>query len=368
MIKVNKETLAGSLMLVGGVVKKNSFIPILGNIHVKVKDGIFRFRLSDSETQVQYKFTVEGEDEMDFCVPAHLFISTISKSASSDIELQLKERDNGTKYLNIKSGKGKFKIEVINSTDYIFNEIETGESIKFTGDNLFPAFKRAFVACDPKDRRPAVNGCAIVSYDNCIHITGSHQAIMTKQIVDCEGSFEQILLSDSFSSFISGLKYDGRVEMFRNDNWFGLKFENYIITTKIKVEPPIIQDKYFAEQRTEHITVNRLDLESVLKRISSFTMPKVNMVTLDIKEDELVVSAENSDHGHSASESVSISVDGVDPIKLGVNYMYLLNCLMSLESEYISMYITGSNEKFYVQGMGSEVEYQRWLLMPMRRQ
>jgi len=366
MIKISKDTLASSLVLVGGIVKRKTIIPVMGNIHITVKDEWLRFRMSDTETQVQYKFKIEGDDEMDFLVPAHLFISMAMKAVAPEIELELKKRDNGTMYINLKSGKGKFKMEVIESKDYIFNEFTPDYSISLTGDILFPAFKRAFIACDPKDRRPAVNGCAIANYDNYIHITGSHEAIMSCQVIDCSEPIEPLLLSDTFSSFISSLKYEGRVNVFRNDNWFGVKFENYVITTKVKSEPPLSQDRYFEGRRDENIMLNRLDFEGAIKRVSSFTRSDSSKIILNIHQDELVIEAIDGDLGHSGSESVDTTVTNVEPMKMGINYNYLLNCISSLESEYIYLYITAPNERIFVEGTGGEAKNQKWLLMPMR--
>lgn len=367
MITVNKSTLANSLTLVGGIVKKNQQIPVLSNIHITVKGNIFRFRLSDAETQVQYKFTIEEEGDMDFCVPAHLFISTISRAVGDNVQLELKERENGSKYINIKAGKGKFKIEVIDSTDYIFNEVEVEEQIKLSGDELFPAFSRAIVACDPKDMRPAVNGCGLFSYENELHVTGSRQSMMSRQIINCEEQIEPTLLSDKFSSFISKLKYEGRISIFRNDNWFGVRFENYVITTKISDNQPIEQKRFFAVQKPQNITVNRLDLEGAMKRVSSFSGDLIDYsVVWELKGKELTIKADNSDFGHSASETLNMSVDGVEPMVMGVNYTNVLNCIQNLESEYISLYITAPNEHFYVQGVGAEKDKQNWLLTTVR--
>lgn len=363
MITVNKDTLANSLALIGGIVKKNPHIPILEHINIRVKGNEFRFRLSDAETQVQYKFIIEEEGDMDFCVPAHLFISTISRSPSKDIGIELKVRENNSKYVNIKAGKGRFKIEAIDSSDYIFNEVEIGESMTLTGDKLFPAFKRAFVACDPKDMRKNINGCGLFSYENEFHVTGSKQSMMSRQVIESENGIEPLLLSDRFSAFMGGLKYDGRISVFRNDNWFGIKFENYTITTKISTDKPLEQKGFFQAQKPENITVNRLDFEGAIKRVSGFTGDVVDhSILLDINEDEMVISASNNNLGHSASEAVSITCDKVEPMKMGINFNNVLNCIQNLESEYISLYIQSPNLPFYVQGVGEESKTQNWLL------
>ena len=369
MIKINKTTLSSALQLVGGAIRKNPQIPILGTIYIKTENETLLFRVSDSETQAEFKFKVEGDDSYEFCVPSQIFISTVMKAQGDDIELTYKERENESRYITLKAGRGKFKIEVIDASSFIYQDIEMNNPISIKGETFFNAIRRAFMACDRKtDLKPAFNGCGIHCESNELSIVGCHEALISRQRISVEGDFESALLSQNFSAFAGNIKYQGLINIFRNENWFGFKFENFYITTKIQSKEPISKERidgFWDLKKPNNIMLNRIDVLESAKRISSYTNDKTFTIILEIKDDELIVEAENNDLGHSASEFIPILHSSVEDMRIGMNCTKLIVTLENLESENVHFHIIQHNKQIHIEGEGAELETQNWMIMPL---
>jgi DNA polymerase-3 subunit beta len=364
MIKIDKKTISNALQVASSIVKKNSMIPILGYIEISYKDSFMRLRASDSETQMEYKFKCEGDDEFSFCVPAHLFIQTVLKMGTDDIEMTHKVRENNSQYVMLKSGKGKFNIETCDSKDYIWKDISKANEIEISAESFLNTIKRASTAVDEKEIRVQLQAVYVSCKDYKMEVSGISQHIISRNYIDLDSEMGIKLVPVRFSRIIGALQFKGVSKVFSTDDNFGIYVEGFTITTSLIDAPPVSLDSVW-DKPEKSITVNRLELDSAIKRISSFSNEQNHSIKLIVGNESITVVGENNDRGHNAQEDVNISNDGVEEMEIGLNFNFINSALSNIDSDYIDLFISQPNKPVYVSPCGANNNYQYWLLMTM---
>ena len=364
MIKIDKKTLSNALQVASSIVKKNSMIPILGYLEITYKDSVMRLRASDSETQMEYKFKCEGEDNFSFCIPAHLFIQTVLKMGTENIEMTHKVRENNSQYVMLKSGKGKFNIETCDSKDYIWKDVSKDNEIEISAESLLNTVKRASTAVDDKEIRVQLQAVYMSCKDNKMEVSGISQHIISRNYIDSDSEMDIKLVPVRFTRIIGSLQFKGVAKVFSTSDNIGVYVEGFTITTSLINAPPVTLDTVW-DKPNKSIMVNRLELDSAIKRISSFSNEKSHSIKIIVSKEYLTVVGENDDRGHNAQEDVNISNDGVDEMEIGLNFNFINSALSNIDSDYIDIFILQPNKPIYISPCGANKDYQHWLLMTM---
>jgi DNA polymerase III sliding clamp (beta) subunit (PCNA family) len=214
--------------------------------------------------------------------------------------------------------------------------------------------------------RASMNGVGIISTENEIQITGSCPHTITKQVIASDNSMEDFLLSNAASVFISNLGFKGMVNVFNHNGWFGLSAEGFKVQTKLVDARPNELNQFWNAIPDKEITVNNLELQSAIKRVSSYATDEYSLIKISIENDKMDVIGDTKEMGHYAEEEVSITNSNVENIVIGVNANYILSALGCIDAEHVNMMISENNKPVYIQALGNEKDVQTWLVMPIK--
>jgi len=90
------------------------------------------------------------------------------------------------------------------------------------------------------------------------------------------------------------------------------------------------------------LTVDRLDLQSSIKRVSIFANKTTHQVRLKVGGSELNISAEDLDFANEAQERLTCSYAG-DDMEIGFNSRFLNEMLTNLDSENVNIEMSAPN-------------------------
>ncbi len=104
---------------------------------------------------------------------------------------------------------------------------------------------------------------------------------------------------------------------------------------------------------------------NALKRVSVFSNPASSLVKLQLKENEMLVSAQDIDFSTSAEEKIVCSFDGTE-LSIGFKATYLIEILSNINSEEVILELADpSRAGLIVPSENEENEDLLMLLMPM---
>lgn len=115
-----------------------------------------------------------------------------------------------------------------------------------------------------------------------------------------------------------------------------------------------------------HVTLERVPLIAVLKRVSAFSNQSIGLVKLHIKESEMTVTAQDIDFSTAAEEHIPCEYDGDVDLEIGFKASYFVEILNNLGCEQIVLELADpSRAGLILPTENEEDEDLLSLLMPM---
>jgi DNA polymerase-3 subunit beta len=115
-------------------------------------------------------------------------------------------------------------------------------------------------------------------------------------------------------------------------------------------------------KNTKKVIVPKDQLTHAVKRVSILSKEKTNAVKLQLENNTLILSTNNPEVGE-ANEELAITYKG-ESIAIGFNSRYLMDVLMAMDGEAISLELSDSLSPCLIKEEGNEAY--RCVVMPMR--
>ena len=153
-----------------------------------------------------------------------------------------------------------------------------------------------------------------------------------------------------------------------------IKFDDnnaYINCANFEMVCRLIEGRYpnynsvIPQENPFKVTIDRISFLNALKRVSVFSNPASSLVKLQLKENEMLVSAQDIDFSTSAEEKIVCSFDGTE-LSIGFKATYLIEILSNINSEEVILELADpSRAGLIVPSENEENEDLLMLLMPM---
>ena len=152
-----------------------------------------------------------------------------------------------------------------------------------------------------------------------------------------------------------------------------IKFDDnnaYINCANFEMVCRLIEGRYpnynsvIPQENPFKVTIDRISFLNALKRVSVFSNPASSLVKLQLKENEMLVSAQDIDFSTSAEEKIVCSFDGTE-LSIGFKATYLIEILSNINSEEVILELADpSRAGLIVPSENEENEDLLMLLMP----
>ena len=160
----------------------------------------------------------------------------------------------------------------------------------------------------------------------------------------------------------------------REGEMVSIKFDDnnaYINCVNFEMVCRLIEGRYpnynsvIPQENPFKVTIDRISFLNALKRVSVFSNPASSLVKLQLKENEMLVSAQDIDFSTSAEEKIVCSFDGTE-LSIGFKATYLIEILSNINSEEVILELADpSRAGLIVPSENEENEDLLMLLMPM---
>ncbi|HEX5645462.1 MAG TPA: DNA polymerase III subunit beta [Nitrospira sp.] len=345
-VRIGRDELLTGLQRVQGVVEKRNTMPILSNILLEVKQDGAEIIATDLEIGMRglYKATVLKPGGV--TISARKLFEIIKELPPGEIELTAGDNN----WTTIQAGKSQFKIVGLPSADYpALPAIEREGLIPLSGDGLLELIRKTLFAAGDNDARYILNGLLVtlVTTDKKTTLrlvgTDGHRLAVAEQEVGKAGSkgvpqeIKAIIPKKAAHEMRRLLDEGGDTEPLIGfaKNMMIFRKSGLLLTSRLMEGNYPNYQQVIPKEGGRRITVNRLELESALRRVSVLSKDKASAVKVSFESGKMTLFSSSPDYGE-ATEELPARYEG-EAHSSGFNARYLLDVFGVMDGEHISL-------------------------------
>ena len=150
------------------------------------------------------------------------------------------------------------------------------------------------------------------------------------------------------------------------DNHIQVALENGIISSRIIKDPYPDYDGVIPNDNTKTLIVDKELFTDAIKRVSIFSNKSNNQVALNISENNIIITTEDTENITTGKEILDCNYDG-DPMIIGYNASYLKEVLQHQNSNEIKIMLNSPlNAGLFLPMEQNKNETKTTILMPIR--
>lgn len=358
---VQKSVLLDALTITGKCIGK-SMLPIMECYLFKIDNNKLVITGGNLEVYLEKEIAIKSEIKTDIALPSARLFTLIKDLADQPLEFTIADGK-----VNIEASCGKYVVSVYPAGDYQVQTNKKEVEFEMLSDDLLSGISKTIFACSTDDKRPAMTGVCVSFYKKQVTYTGTNANILATYSYDVD--------IDSEKSFIVPVKVLSVLLGLVPNTSIKIQLDNKSIVFEVNhstvLKSRLIDERYpdyqavIPKDNDKAFNVARYALLGSLLRVAQFCDDSFNTVKLDLEENKIMVSAENS-IGEFANETLDMVYAGED-MTAKFNGKMLIACLKNLTAEDISFSFKAHNRAFLVRSDGEETQEltNLMLLMPI---
>ncbi len=361
---ISREVLLQPLSQVIGVVERRQTLPVLANFLLAARNGVLTVTGTDMEVELISSVSADVSQEGEITVPARKLLDIV-KALPDGANISCSVSDDKAK---ISAGRSRFTLSTLPASEFpATDQVETLENIDVSEASLKKMMDKTSFAMANQDVRYYLNGLlfdfndqqlraiatdghrlAICDLESSIDISDDRQLIVPRKGVM---ELSRMLSGDADSVTLAIGR--NHIRLVKGDTTFTSKlidgrFPDY------KAVVPVGADK--------QMLVDKATFIQALQRAAILSNEKYKGVRLEAAGSTIKIIAHNPLH-EEAVEEVEAELN-FDRLAVGFNVTYLLDALMAIDTEQVSLELKDANSSCLVSAPDSDVN--RHVVMPLK--
>lgn len=362
---ISREAFLQPLSHVIGVVERRQTLPVLANFLLVARDGRLTVTGTDMEVELVSTVSADVSQDGEITVPARKLID-IMKALPDGANITFGVSDEK---VTLTAGRSRFTLSTLPASEFpATDQVETLENITVSEDLLKNMIDKTSFAMANQDVRYYLNGLlfdfngqqlravatdghrlAVCDLDSDVEIAGDRQLIVPRK-----GVMELVrMLSAGEEDEVTLAIGRNHIRLVKGDTIFTSKlidgrFPDY------KAVIPVGADK--------QMLVDKGTFTQALQRASILSNEKYKGVRLEASGSTIKIVAHNPQH-EEAVEEIEAELN-FDRLAVGFNVTYLLDALIAIETEQVSLELIDANSSCLVSAPDSDVN--RHVVMPLK--
>lgn len=366
-LQLQRETLLEPLQRVMGVVEKKQTLPILSNVLLKAADTTLSITGTDLEVEVIGRATLHSATESnEITLPGRKLMEICRALPElADVELH-QDKDKVT----VRSGRSRFTLMTLPAKDFP-NIDDEDQQIRFniSQNELCNLFQRTYFAIAQQDVRYYLNGLLLHMHNGRLRAvaTDGHRLAMSDCPVSISTDYQgQVIVPRKGILELMRIlsNDDTEVEVIIGQNHIRVNSDDFTFTSKLIEGRFPDYERVIPRGGNKVLLLERDVLKAALQRTSILCNEKFRGVRVELKTNQLTLSANNPEH-EAAEEDIAINYDQ-ESIDIGFNVTYLLDVLNTIRSDLIKMTFTDNNSSVLVESDSEDTDTSLYVIMPMR--
>ena len=367
---VSSTELLSRLQSISRVISSKNTLPILDNFLFDLSGNTLTIMASDLESSMRTKISLDNVDGSGkVAIEAKRLTDILKEFPEQPLIFEINQETLG---VDIISDNGKFSIVGVNGDEYPemlkLNE-ESAVTANIPGAILLKGINKTFFATGDDELRPVMscifiqfneNGATFVASDTHKLVKYTNSSVNT-------GSQASFILPKKPANMLKSVLGKGEQEIklqFDDKNAY-FQLSEYEMICRLQEGQYPNYEAVIPTNNPNRLTISRADFATVLKRVSVFSSSS-NLIKLDIKADQVTVTAQDIDFSISAYEKINAQYEGEDML-IGFKSAFLVDILNAMNTENVVLQMSDPSRAGVIVPLEkeSEEEDELMLLMPM---
>ena len=368
-LKIKKDEILKGLQRIQGVVDKKNTMPILSNMLLAADDKGVEITATDLEIGLRGRYAAEVEKPGAVTVSAKKMFEIVRELPDENIQIRVEDNN----WVKIVSGRSQFKLVGLPREEYpSMPDVAEEGMITIAGDDLREMIRKTLYAAGENDARYVLNGLFVhlAPEKGGLKIrmvgTDGHRLSLIDRTVEAKHKEESVIVpKKAMLELRRLLEEDESQEGFRigfSKNHALFKRGDLVMVSKLIDGNYPNYQQVIPQQNTKKVTIPRDLITHAVKRVSILSKEKTNALKLQLEKNLLLLSTNNPEVGE-ANEELSIEYKG-DSLAIGFNSRYLLDVLMAMDGQNITLELNDSLSPCLIKEEGNDLY--RCVVMPMR--
>jgi len=347
-VRIGRDELLTGLQRVQGVVEKRNTMPILSNVLLEARQEGAEIVATDLEIGMRGLYKAAVLETGGVTISARKLFEIIKELPSGDIELTTGENN----WTTIQTGKSQFKIVGLPSADYpALPAIEREGLTPLSGDGLLELIRKTLFAAGDNDARYILNGLLVTLINTekkttlrLVGTDGHRLAVAEHEMSQAGGKsvpqeIKAIIPKKAAQEMRRLLEEGGDGEPLIGfaKNLMIFRKSGLLLTSRLMEGNYPNYQQVIPKEGGKKISVNRIELESALRRVSVLSRDKASAVKVSFAPGKMTLFSSSPDYGE-ATEELPARYEG-EALSSGFNARYLLDVFGVMDGESVSLQI-----------------------------
>lgn len=334
---VSSSELLGHLQAISRVISSKNTLPILDNFLFNLKGNDLEITASDLESTLITRMKLENtEGDGTIALPARILLDTLKEFSVQPLTFDINQ---STMAVVISSENGKFNVVGQNGIDFpALPAIKKDKKFTFSlnADVLLSGINKTLFATADDELRPVMGGIFVeAATDRITFVASDAHKLVRYQRTDIKADDNaSFILPKKPASLLKNIlpKEEGVVKVeFDDKNAFFTLSDHKVVCRLVEGNYPNY-NSVIPKNNPRKVTIDRVEFYNTLKRVSVFSNQASNLVKLQFKGNQIMVSAQDIDFSISAYERIKCQYEG-DDIEIGFKSVFLLEILANIGSQ-----------------------------------
>lgn len=368
---VSSSELLGHLQAISRVISSKNTLPILDNFLFNLSGNDLEITASDLESTLITRMKLENTDgDGTIALPARILLETLREFSVQPLTFDI---NMSTMAVVISSENGKFNVVGQNGIDFpALPAIKKDKKFSFAinADVMLAGINRTLFATADDELRPVMGGIFIeASTDKITFVASDAHKLVRYQRTDAQADDNSsFILPKKPASLLKNIlpREEGAVTVEFDDKNAFFNLSNYKVVCRLVEGNYPNYNSVIPKNNPRKITIDRVEFYNTLKRVSVFSNQASNLVKLQMKGNQVMVSAQDIDFSISAYERIKCQYEG-EEIEIGFKSVFLLEILANITSQDVMIELADPTRAglFLPAVTENEAEDLLMLLMPM---
>jgi DNA polymerase-3 subunit beta len=368
---VSSSELLGHLQAISRVISSKNTLPILDNFLFNLSGNDLEITASDLESTLITRMKLENTDgDGTIALPARILLDALKEFSVQPLTFDINMESLA---VVISSENGKFNVVGQNGIDFpALPSIKKDKKFEFVinADVLLAGISKTLFATADDELRPVMGGIFVeTSTDKITFVASDAHKLVRYQRTDAHSDDNaSFILPKKPASLLKNIlpKEAGPVTVEFDDKNAFFILSNYKVVCRLVEGNYPNYNSVIPKNNPRKITIDRVEFFNTLKRVSVFSNQASNLVKLQLKGNQVLVSAQDIDFSISAYERIKCQYEG-DEIEIGFKSVFLVEILSNIGSQDVMIELADPTRAglFLPVISDNESEDLLMLLMPM---
>jgi DNA polymerase-3 subunit beta len=338
----SQEHLSRAVNLVGRAVSTRVAMPILSNLLLETrKDGV-KFAATDLDHGIQTTIPATVKKGGAITLPARLFAEIVSNLPPAQVQMKLD--DNG-RNIELHCERIVYDLVGIPASEFpLMPEVETATVASVDSALLRTMVRQTGFAVSTDETRVFLTGLYMVLDGEEIRLVatdGGRLALRSARLgAPAAQKAGVIVPAKAMNELVRAIgSGDGAVEIGLAENQVVFTFPDARLVSRLIPGPFPNYQQVIPQGYKQRVTVGTERMLAAVKRVAITARDSANVVRLQATAETMSLASNTPEFGRS-EEDIPVTAEG-ETIETAFNARYLLDCLQVIDTEQITLDLTG---------------------------